>query len=252
MRKVVCSLCFCLFSVSVFSQNLSDADFSAFLNKKFKIQTFYINQFMDRFNFLEPMFLGNTPVNSRRDNIMLLLNRHDTSFMKSPLLKEFVDKVSSDSAKILLNRFDENWFAVATGNFMYKSKPVHVDMKLVLLGNNKTGYSWLIDSVSSKLFQHPQKNYTLYINPLNNEINFSDLSNGLENAKDVWSYANTQNYNPLISFHDYVRNGDLVFTYISKVRYYFLSVAGYDFTVDYYMRTDMNAGWLISSISKSN
>lgn len=235
----------------LFSQAFIDSDFSNFLDNKFKQQTFYINQFIDRFNFAEAIVVNKKPMLNRKNNLILLINRNDTSLTQNPLLIEFINDISTDSSKNFLNKLDNNWFAVATGNFVYKNKPLKVDMKLILVGNSKEGYKWLIDSVQSILFKEPIKDYSLYINPLNNEINFSDLSNGLENAKDVWSYTYNIKYNPLISFYDYVRNGDLTFKHISKLRYYFFNIAGYNFTVDYFMRTDMNAGWLISSISKT-
>lgn len=250
MKQVHLIFFFTFLTNQLFSQIIINDDFSTFLDNKFKQQSFYINQFIDRFNFKEPIIVYKKPMESRKSNLLLLINRKDTTLIKNPLLFDFIEKVSCDSMKNLLNRFDRNWFALATGSFIYKNKPIKIDIKLILVGNINEGYTWLIDSVYSTLFSEPEKKYSLYINPLNNEINFSDLSNGLLNAKDVWSYTNNIKYNPIISFNDYVKNGDLTFKYISKLRYYFCNVAGYNFTVDYFLRTDKNAGWLISSITK--
>lgn len=233
-----------------YAQELKDPDkqFSDFIDKKFKLQTFQIYQFMDRFNFDEKIFLDNVEA-SRNTNLYFLLNHKDSSLINSAITKDFITKILSDTTRFKLSYRYNDWFAKVKCQFLYKSKNIQVNIIMKFVSNNY-GFYWVIDSVESDFFKNPQKDYSVYINPLNNEINFSELSNVLENENSIWSYTENKQYSALSSFQDYIKNGELKFSSIESIQYYFNNVLGYDFTVDYFMRKDMNAGWLISSIKK--
>lgn len=234
------------------AQDLIDVEkqFSGFLDKKFKLQTFQIYQFMDRFNFDEKIQIDNTPP-SRKSNLLLVLNHKDTTLINSPVTKEFINTLTSDSDILKLKYADKNWYALVKSSYYYKNKKVIVQLKM-LFNKDAYGYRWVIDSVGGSFFKQPDSDYSLYLNPLNNEVNFSELSTVLEGNNSIWSYTENKQYNALSSFYDYIKNKDLVFVDIESIQYHFNNYMGYNFTVDYFMRNDMNAGWLISSINKFN
>lgn len=255
LNKLLCVISFLAISVNLHAQtnDLVIQDINTFYAKKFRIQTFQIKQFIDRFNFDEKIEFGNGIDISRKFNLLLLTNQRDSSLLKNQTTIDFINKVSSDSVSNRLSFLNGNWYATVNCSFIYKSKPVKILLKLKLTGDRQYGYSWTILEVeSNKVFTSGKKNYKNFINPLNNEIGFTELSTALENRTDLRSYFDKNvTYNTLSAFNDYIRNGDLIFKQIDNIQYHFNNIAGYNFTVDYFMRMDMNAGWLISSITKN-
>ena len=241
------------FSLYAQTNNLIIQDPNTFYANKFRIQTFQIKQFIDRFNFDEPIYVGNGIDINRKTNLICLVNQKDTALIKNIALTEFINSIATDSINNKLNFLKGNWYATANCSFMYKSKPIKIKLKLKLNGDDKYGYSWtILEAINSKIFTTTRKDYRNFINPLNNEISFTELSTALENKTDLQSYFdNNTKYNSLSTLNDYIKNGDLTFKQIDAIQYSFINIAGYNFTVDYYMRMDMNAGWLISSITKN-
>ncbi|MBK9792204.1 MAG: hypothetical protein IPP60_03685 [Sphingobacteriales bacterium] len=222
----------------------------SFFKTKFALQTFQINQFIDRFNFDEPIYYNKVPP-SRKFNLTLLVNRKDTSLVNSKNLIEFINKVSEDTIHNLLSFTNDNLIAIINCDFIYREKVMPVQLKLKLNGNDFDGYSWRIIDVSSKLFEVKKDNKRNYINPMNNEIGFSELSKLFNSGDDIANvFKKDFLYDSMSSFRDYIKNKELVFKQIKLTQYHFSNVAGYSFNVDYFMRMDMNAGWLISDVSK--
>lgn len=219
-----------------------------FLMKKFSVQTFQLGQFVERFNFEKVIDVGNK--SNRRQNISLLLNHQDTLLVAKAHKIGFLDSFSN--SRNYLSTEKSIWFAQVSTVFNYKSKPTEIVLHLKLEGDSKSGYSWVIFNVNSTLFSKPKFDKpSEYINPLNNEITFSELSKSFINNVDVANfYSSNTTYSPLSSFRDYVKNKDITFSHIQKIQYVFMDISGFDFTVDNYLRIDMNSGWLISSINK--
>ena len=237
-------------NVSIAQDTLDiDKQFSDYLEKKFALQTLQIYQFMDRFNYDEKIKIDKLR-SSKKTNIYILLNQNDSTLLNSEVTHNFINLLGSDSIKFKLSYNYKDWNANVKTIFNYKKKEILINIVMKFI-KDKFGYKWTIDTVKSDFFAQPKINYSVYINPLNNEVNFSELSSILENNKSIWSYTENKQYNSLSSFQDYIKNGDLVFDRIENIQYQFNNVLGYNFTVDYYMRTDMNAGWLISSLSKT-
>lgn len=219
-----------------------------YLVKKFSLQAFQIAQFVSRFNFEKKI-----PIDNESDNILSLLNLKDKKLISKAKEIGFIDSFShAKKNKIEYNQ--NTWYADVNTSFTYRNKPVDVVISMKLDGDEEEGLSWIIFDVSSEIFAQPTfKSPTDFINPHNNEISFSELAKAFVNQVDLANfYSQNKSYSPISSFRDYVLNKDITFNHIKDVQYVFLDVAGYDFTVNYFMRMDMNSGWLISSINQRN
>lgn len=239
-------------SAQYLNPNQSSEELKQYLKDKFYLQTFQIGQFIDRFNFDEKIEYKNNPP-SRKFNLSMLVNVADTSLTKNPNLLDFLTKIGQDTINHKLTFSDTNWYAKINTTFNYHNKPTEIKLFLKLSGNKQHGYSWRITNVESSIFKNSPTQPSNYINPMNNEIGFTELTKVFINRKNIQEYYNKDyQYDPLSSFSDYIKNGDLVFNQIDSTQYVFEHIAGYTMTVDYFMRMNTNAGWLIAQLKKEN
>lgn len=245
-------ICFCKVCSS-YAQNTDTniTNLNSILSKRFKVQSFQLNQFINRFNFEEPLNIGNFE-QSRKVNLLALLNQVDTFLLRQAITTGFLDTFSTVNHKIIPEI--DNWQSNVYAEFSYKGKPVEIILSLKLNGTESEGYSWEITKVQSRLFEPPSvdNNKGIFINPQNNEIMFSELSKFFQAGTNdpVSIYEQPFYYSPLSSFRDYIKNNEIIFSHIAKMQYVFINIAGYSFTVENFIRNQMNAGLLISSITK--
>lgn len=218
-----------------------------YLTKKFSMQSFLLGQFVERFNHEKILLPGEPGVPL---NTLLLLNHQDTLLMSQARTTGFLDTFSSArNHRISLDK--DLWYAEVTTSFIYKGKLTDIALSMKLDGNEQSGFSWIIFDVASDLFARPTFSQPSdFINPRNNDISFSELAKAFLNNTDMANFFPSQKpYAPLSSFRDYVKNGELTFSHIKNIRYVFIDIAGFNFTVDNFLRMNMNSGWLISTIN---
>ncbi|MCO5247707.1 MAG: hypothetical protein M9887_01990 [Chitinophagales bacterium] len=213
------------------------------------MQTFKMQQFVDRFNFTEPIVVPGEKI-SRAFNLSCLLNRHDTAFVNDSSTKNFIAQVGKDTVNYILSKDEKDWIVYAKCRFTYKNEPLFLTLKMNYIGDEQVGYKWVISKINGKIFDENISESKSSINPVNNEIGFSELSKALLAKEDMMKYSNDESYSSMSSFRDYIKNGDIVFNQINSIQYVFENIGDWNITVDYYMRKTMNAGWLISAIDK--
>ncbi len=254
IKKIILFVFFLFAGYACIAQAITPYD-DHFLQELAHYQVKDLSQFIDRFNFQEHLSFRSDTSPNRYKNLISLLNLKDTALRRNPNAMAFIKYVCDDKNKVKLSYKDKNWYAVAHCVFLYRNKEkiVNIILKPETSGNN--GYNWVIDAVQSDLFTIPQnaKAASLFINPMNHEVNFSELSKALIKQKDISAYtSNGYKAEALSAFLFYVRNGDIQFKQIKTVDFNFLQVAGWFFTVKDFFRVDYNSGWLIASIKKMN
>ena len=226
------------------------------LRQKFNCQVKQLSQFIDRFNYTEAVQPPDNSKPCRAKNIASLFNYKDTALTGNPKALEFLNFVSNDSNGIKLSLYNTNWFAVVNCSFIYDSKEVFVDLFLRLENyKNNKGYQWIIAGVKSKIFDFTGKagSPDVFINPMNHEVNFTELSRALDEKSNLHLYTDGS-YQPdaLSIFLFLAQKGILHFNQINTTEFRFLQVPNWKFTVKNFNRTGYNTGWLISEISKTN
>jgi len=183
----------------------------------------------------------------------IMLNFKDTGLFRSPETLKFLKFTGSDSSKVYLGFGDKNWFAISHCLFTFQNKPCAVDIILEPEGDENVGYKWVIFDVKSTIFPLPiqASKKTSFINPMDHEVGFSELSKALTKKNSIYQYTSAT-YRPdyLSEFLIMVKTGVLRFNQINSVDFQFLQVSGWAFTVKNFNRSDYNSGWLISSIKK--
>jgi hypothetical protein len=212
-----------------------------------------LSQFMDRFNYNEHLLFKKDSTPNRYKNLISLLNLKDTSFRSNPKTTSFLKFVCNEKSNIKLNYKDDKWFAIAHCSFIYHGKEKSVNLILKLDNINNDRFYWVIHDVQSDLFQFPKndKRNSLFINPMNHEVGFTELSRALSKKSDIVAYTSSGNISDELSaFLLYVKNGDLQFKQINAIDFDFLQIEGWFFKVKDFFRVSYNSGWLISSIKK--
>ena len=226
-----------------------------FLQELANYQVKDLSQFMDRFNYKEHMVFKNDTVSNRYKNLISLFNIRDTALRRDSNVMSFIKYVCDEHNNIKISFKDTNWYAIAHCIFLYhsKEKTVNIILKPEMTSNN--GYYWAIVGVQSDLFtpEKKGKTFSAFINPMNHEVNFSELSKALLKRKDVYEYTSASyKPDPTSAFFAYVKNGDLQFRQIKSIDFDFLQVTGWFFSVKEFFRIDLNSGWLIFLLQKMN
>lgn len=253
MKKTI--LLFCL--LFAFSINEIYAQYSmgmdSLFQQKINSQVKQISQFFDRFNFKEPVILQNGIEPSRKLNLVSLFNLSDSKIKSNPETIEFLKLVANESNHLFMKFGDSSWYAVAHCSFTYKNKNFPVAIILQTEGFPGNGYRWVMAGIKSSIFSFVEKQdrANAFINPMNHEIGFTELSKALEEKNNLIFYT-SQNYHPdgLSTFLVLIQSGDLVLSKIDSIEYQFLQIPGWAFIVKDFNRADYNSGWLIASLLK--
>lgn len=228
--------------------------FDSLLQEKFNYQVKQISQFFDRFNFTEPLKLSDDNTLSRKKNLVSLINMQDNNLTHNPTTIEFLKFVGDESNNVYLNFDDSNWYSTAHCSFSYHNKPINIDIVLQVQGDKINGFKWVITGVKNDIFSHSTVSGSIapiFINPMNNEVGFSELSKAIREKDKIFYYASSSfKPNALSAFFFMLQNGDIIFKQINSIDYQFFQVPGWIFHVKDFNRSEYNSGWLIATIKK--
>ena len=265
MVKIFLLYFFVFFTFVCTAQNLS-IPISLIDNQKFLAEVKQLDQFMKRFNNKEYILTGNEKSNAdilkekenpiafqteRKQAILSLFNFSDSNLVYNEKTVEFINYVGNDSNHIELNFFDNNWYAKVNCTISYKGKEQIVDITLKNEGNNKEGFKWVISGLNETFFNiSPNRTDTSkFISPMNHELGFMDLHNAFTDSKNITDYTSKNFYPDNLSvFLFLVKSGEIKYVQVNAIKYHFLQVKNWRFTVEHFNRPDNNAGWLISSL----
>ncbi len=258
MKKIiVIEILFLITILKGFSQIFTPG----FNENELKIRVKQLSEFMSRFNY-ENDFNGQKVdtfnIETRKKYILSLFD--NKMFEESPcdslleLVKKFITSVCQKEQ--FLKFTDHNWYSVAKCKANYKGEDKDLAIILKPEKVKEFEYKWVIFSVKAEfLTLNPQKeNPGLMISPVDNELNFMDLHDVLKrNSTSVINYAKKDyKVDALTVLFSFIKSEQLKISPIEKVKYHFLQIPNWAFTVEHFEREEGNVGWLISSIRKMN
>lgn len=165
-------------------------------------------------------------------------------------IMRFADTIYKDS--VYLHFSDSTWFAEVDCNILFKGKEQKITLFLQTEKVKEYIYKWVVCGAKGKLLELPTDTTKQYmIPPIANELNFMYLSTITDqnHAPYITSYK-AQNI-PIHTFSVFLAmiwSGNLKIVNAEKVKFHFLQVPNYVFTISYFDRESMNAGWLIDSV----
>lgn len=222
-------------------------------------ETKQVNQFFRRFNAEEgrdgERFYEDHPQfhdpSFRRDYLDLLFDNASSQIARTDK-QAFIDQVSDTNAPHFLDFHGKSWFAEVHTRFLYRGqeKPVVLFLRLEA---DRLGHKWVIDQVLfdaySKRIPPPREAGSEFLHPLSHELDFMNLAKVFRSSKDLAGYvAQDWGPDPLTLFLLDIAEGNLVFRTVTDLRFHFLQVGGWYFTLEDVQRPGYNTGWLITEL----
>ena len=246
------------------------------LDNNFLMQVKQIDEFIDRFNNSPNAYrnyalisknskakidnLSKTLYGSESaDRISMVLLLFDFDIVEKigrDKVKKFVLQVTDSTSGHELNFYEGNWYAVVTVEVLYKGAKQKVDLVFKNYVPEETKPMSFWSAVAGRaefLRPKPNQNQRIGINPGSHGVNFVPLISALENSRNFSNVLSPDFAYDDISLIAYAANeGYLTFQHVREVKYHFLQVDNWVFTVEYFNRNDANSGWLISNLIESN
>jgi len=256
MKYIVIVLLF-LFSNQVVMSQFSD---NFLIREKFYFDVGQIEEFIERFNFEDKTKLLNyLSINqpdmeiSRMDFLYTLFDTYDTTFDKS-LAEAFINNVNDSVNPQYLNFYNNDWYAEVSCIFELNGSTN--EGKLILKNQFKADSSskWVITGVSSDILKFPDsKDSTKILSPVSHGTDFIGLYNILNDGENVQNYISSDHtFDTLTYFISLVHFNKIKLKRVNKVKYHFLQIPKWIFTVDYFNRKGHSSGWLISNLYRTN
>ena len=229
-----------------------------YATKELYARTKQVIQFFRRFNSEEDQY-GNGYDKSdkkyhnnslRKKSLGLLFDQG--GYISKDLQKLFIDQVTDKKKPVYLDFHGKDWFAEVSGKFLWKGKERNLIMFLKLEKSEK-GYKWVLTNVFFEDFRayfdaqaDPQK---YFLHPLSHELDFLPLSKAFRNLDHIQEYASDDHHIDYLSIFFYeLKQGNLVFQNVNRVKFHFFQVPDWYFELSYINRPGLNAGWLISNL----
>lgn len=237
-------------------QNVS-AQFSKLLNRdQYMAQIQLVDEFFDRFNNKEVRpDVSSEITKDRKSNILLLFDLALFKSKKDSLFGEaekFAEKVISDS--VIINYSDTTWYAKAICRSSFKKQTVDFTLYLKVEKRENGLFKWVISKAEGKVLslKSDKKHKQQMLMPDDHETNFMSLFRMTDETSEFITDFTSSSFDvdETSVFLTLVKMGLLKIEYVKDLQFYFNQVPGYQFSIKYVERENMNAGWLINSFKK--
>jgi hypothetical protein len=236
--------------------------------RNFVFEVKQIDEFIERFNNDNDGFLVNY-IKRNYDDIKIdrkalianLFNRK-VSIWKKNDLDEFSGFVTNEAKPLYLDFDADNWYAEALSRFLYNGKVIDVVIILRIKKEQNGGTKWMIVCAYSKMIACTKRpanyrirnNYSKFLSSMSHATNFISLSSALSDMSNIHDYLDDNFLRSPSSqgFLTALLSKKLRFQYVRKIKYHFLQVDNWIFTVERFQRESVNSGWLISNLYKAS
>lgn len=237
--------------------------------KHFVYQVKQIDEFFERFNndsnsFVRQVYKSyKVKYNIDRKKLIRSLFNYETKTWSKTLIDSFVQKAVQIEMPTAKNWYGDNWFAEANCKFQYNSAVIDIPVILKIVTDEKKRSKWVITGVKQSLLKEPgdfnipitvRKIKNNFINPANHGTNFIELENAFNNKEHLSDYFENSFFyrKNAVQFYQAIMKDKIKFLFVKDVKYHFLNVSGFIFTVEYFSRESLNSGWLINSLKPYN
>jgi len=160
------------------------------------------------------------------------------------------------------NWYGDNWFAEVICRFQYNSGVIDVPIILKTITDQQRRSRWVITGIKPSQLKEPENNdiqitvrkrKIKFIDPSSHGTNFIELERDFSDKLNLSDYFdNTFFYKSnATSFYHAINQDKIRFLFVKDVKYHFLNVDQYVFTVEYFPRDNLNSGWLISNFKEA-
>jgi len=255
---------FSFFHHRLFSQVISNNDNAQ--EKHFVYEVKEIDEFFERFNDEKGSFIRgvykahHVKFNIPRRLLIRSLFNFENMAKDSVMINQFVSDVTKNKKPIYLNYYGDDWYAELTCKFKFKASSIEIPVIMKIEMTQNKGSKWMIVAVGSSALKSKivvtemtqSKIKTNIISPTSNGTNFVSLKRAFddkENLSDYFESAYVYDSN-MLEFYNAILNSDIDFLDVIKIKYHFLLAGRWIFTVEDFIREELNSGWLINHMEK--
>ena len=235
------------------------------LNFVFEVKQ--IDEFFERFNNEQNSLLSSyirlkfPEIQVTRAALLQSLFNTDVAGSVPGVIQEFCLQVADSTNPVYLDFYSGDWYAEALCKFRLNGQLTEAVVLLKIQQEENGGAKWIIVSASSKrlgitrvpvVFPHKQ-GCCKFLNPMSHATNFISLSRAFRDKINLPDYLDTNflEYPYSNSFVRALLRNQLEYLYVKSIKYHFLQIDGWIFTVSNYNRQSIHSGWLVSSLQKS-
>ncbi len=254
--------CFHWLTFSVCSaQTLNNMGLSHETPNEYYLQVKQFNEFIDRFNYqsdwkgnlIDSSFAKNYP---RQTYLNYLINLNDerlTIAIDSNYINRcnnFIAEVTNTKTAQYISLFSGQVIAKALVNINYLGKNKNIDIYFAPEVLNDRSAKWVIHKVETPIFNSFTDSLKRnFIAPNSHETNFINLKRLEQLSNPLYFLPTQQATDNTLLFITEVSAGRLTIKNIPKITYE-ISFPNWVITVEEFIRSDNNSGWLISNISR--
>ena len=256
------SLFFCKVSGQVFVNDAGTRE------KHFVYEVKQIDEFFERFNNDSNAYIRkvyntyHVKFKLDRNALIKSLFNYETQSWDSATINSFVDLVTNPDKPLRLDFYHGNWFAEANCTFQYNSSTIQIPIILRISTNEDGGAKWVIAAIKPSALKQEavvteiitNKNKNKFINPESHANNFIELQRVFEDKNNLANYvdANFFERKNSIAFYNALVKSKISFITVKDIRYHYLQIDEWIFTVEYFSRDALNSGWLINSMKRAS
>ena len=253
----------------IFTGNLSaqviESNSQRELNFVFEVKQ--IDEFFERFNNEQNSLLASyirlkyPEVQMTRSSLLESLFNTEVNGAGSDMIREFCLQVADSTNPAYLDFYGGDWYAEAVCKFRLNGQLTEAVVLLKIQRDGNGGSKWIIVSAFSRrlgitslpvIFPY-KPGCCKFLNPMSHATNFISLSRAFRDRINLSDYLDTGflEYPYARSFARAVLRNQLEYLYVKSIRYHFLQIDGWIFTVSQYTRKSIHSGWLVGSLRKS-
>jgi hypothetical protein len=176
------------------------------------------------------------------------------------MINKFVSDVTKKKKPIYLDFYGDDWYAELTCKFKYNSSSIVIPIIMKIEMTPNKGSKWMIVAVGSSNLKSKivvteiaqSKVKSNIISPTSSGTNFVSLKRAFddkENLSDYFESAYMKRSN-MLEFYNAILNREIEFLDVIKLKYHFLLAGKWIFTVEDFIREELNSGWLINHMEK--
>jgi hypothetical protein len=199
------------------------------------------------------MVYGQDSIN-RKQAIYQLIDRESAKKIGEELIKKFAVQITSPDKPVMLDFYGENWYAEVIARVKHQGVPNRIALFMTNRSPRKGVSFWELSGCDAP-FLNLKGNQTSRkgINAGSHEIGFINLKQAFDDQGNFSNMVAPSRKTDQLSILQYaVQVGNVEFLGVEKVRYHFLQVPGWLFTVEHFPRNDANSGWLISELLEAD
>jgi hypothetical protein len=248
----------------VFSQVISNNDNAK--EKHFAYEVKEIDEFFERFNDEKGSFIRgiykahHVRFDISRQRLIRSLFNYETMSKDSVLINNFVSDVTKKKKPVYLDYYGNDWYAELTCKFKYNNSTIVIPVIMKIEMTQNKGSKWMIVAVGSSSLKSKivvtemaqSKVTTNIISPTSNGTNFVSLKRAFDDKENLSDYFESTNLkrSSMLEFYNAILSRDIEFLDVARVKYHFLLADRWIFTVEDFIREELNSGWLINHMER--